>query len=247
MRLPLPGDEAHLWQLVWDAPPALGRLERFLDWLTAEERSRYERHVVDSVRVEYLLTRAVVRTVLSHYADVAPWDWRFEEGEYGRPALCGPLAPAALGFNLSNTSGMIVCLVDGAGRSVGVDVEDTRRPLAADLAERCFSPREIRTLRALPARMQHDRFYEYWTLKEAYIKARGLGLALPLEHFSFLPDGERWMVEFDERVRDDARRWQFSLHRPTGNHVVALAIDRGSGPEVTVATRDVDIATLGLS
>jgi 4'-phosphopantetheinyl transferase len=139
---------------------------------------------------------------------------------------------------------MIVCLVDGAGRRIGVDVEATHRRLAADLAERCFSPAEIRTLLALPVEMQSSRFFEYWTLKESYIKARGLGLALALDRFSFFVDRARWSVNFDEGFGDDARRWQFALHRPTDSHVVALAIERGSGPEVTVDVRSIDVDML---
>ena len=89
-----------------------------------------------------------------------------------------------LRFNLSHTDGLIACAVT-IGREVGVDVEHIQRRLTHDVAGRFFAPREVDDLKALPEDEQQRVFFDYWTLKEAYIKARGFGLALPLGDFAF--------------------------------------------------------------
>ena len=91
-----------------------------------------------------------------------------------------------LRFNLSHTDGLVVCLV-AVEREIGVDVEHTARAgsVGIEIAERFSSPSEVAELRSLPFADQRSRFFDYWTLKEAYIKARGLGLHLPLDQFSF--------------------------------------------------------------
>src|SRR6185295_18612851 len=120
------------------------------------------------------------RTTLSHYAAVDPTAWQFARNRRGRPEISGPLGVAPLRFNLSNTAGLIACLVT-LGVDVGVDVEDThRRGETVRIANRFFSASEVAALEALPPERQRQRFFEYWTLKESYIKARGMGLAIPL-------------------------------------------------------------------
>jgi 4'-phosphopantetheinyl transferase len=139
--------------------------------MCAEERAQQQRFYFEKGRHEYLVTRALVRTVLSKYVTVDPSTWRFEKNEYGKPAIVYPQGLPPLTFNLSNTTGLIACLV-AFGRDVGVDVEDMTRPgETVEIAEQFFSPTEVAALRALPASAQRYRFFEYWTLKEAYIIA----------------------------------------------------------------------------
>src|SRR5262249_34435137 len=141
-----------------------------------------------SGRRDYLVTRALVRLALSRYAAVPPERWRFTKGRYGRPEIAEPLITPRLRFNVSHTVGMVACLIT-VERDVGVDVETTARagrPL--EIADRYFSPAESRTLRRLPGAEQRDRFFEYWTLKESFIKAMGVGISMGLKTFSFDPD-----------------------------------------------------------
>ena len=99
----------------------------------------------------------------------------------GKPTIAHPKDIAPLSFNLSHTERLIVCLV-ALDREVGVDAEDTERAgETVEVADRFFSPTEVAALRALPAQSRRRRFFQYWTLKEAYIKARGMGLSLPLK------------------------------------------------------------------
>lgn len=224
--------------VVLDEEPPHALRQAYLELLLPDERARHDRYIFARDRLQYLATRALVRTVLSQYADVAPTAWRFATGERGKPYIVGPDPSLALHFNLSNTRGLIVCAVSRAHRRLGCDTEDiTRRTETVAIAEHYFSPLEVAALTALPESRHRERFFSYWTLKESYIKARGLGLALPLDQFSFLLDGRPEIgIAFDPRLADDPRRWRFDLRRLGARHFVALGVDTdGAGLDVQVA------------
>lgn len=165
--------------------------------------------------------RKLVRTVLSRYADVAPDDWTFAADEHGRPRALGT-ALGDIDFNLSHSETLAVCAV--ARGAIGVDVEDLARPAPLDVAARFFAPSETEALLAEPAERRSRRFYEYWVLKESYLKARGLGLRLPLDRFAFdLGDMATPRVSFVAPIDDDAARWWFALFEPTPHHLAAVA------------------------
>ncbi|PYN81445.1 MAG: 4-phosphopantetheinyl transferase [Candidatus Rokuibacteriota bacterium] len=196
--------------------------------MTAEERDRYERFRFERDRRLFLATRVLVRTVLGRYVSVASADWRFAAGVHGKPYVAHPRLTPPIHFNLANTTGLIACVVSVAHEAVGVDVERTQELTEAmPLAERYFAASEVQALRALPAAEQPRRFVAYWTLKESYIKARGLGLALPLDQFSFRVDDGRIRVDFDPRLADDPTRWRFSLLDMSPQHVLAVSVDTG--------------------
>lgn len=205
-----------------ELPPELW--DSYLSLLTSAERTRHDRYYFERDRRLFLATRALVRCVLSAYADVAPADWRFGEGERGRPHIEWPRSSPPLQFNLTNTPGLVVCAVSTAHPMVGVDAEVLDRPgETVSLAEHYFSPSEVRALRALPIAEQRARFFAYWTLKESYIKARGLGLAIPLDQFSFrLEESPPIGITFDPRLPDEPGRWQFALHTAGPRHLVAV-------------------------
>ena len=131
-------------------------------------------------------------------------------------------------FNLTHTEGLIACAVV-LEHDVGVDVEDMeRKAITPGLAERFFSGREVEDLCNLPEPEKRDRFYDYWTLKESYIKARGMGLSIPLEQFSFhIADNRALRISFGPRLNDDPNRWRFWLMRPTRRHKAALSVSIG--------------------
>jgi 4'-phosphopantetheinyl transferase len=234
----LPGDEVHLWYLLPDLHPPLPPLLAAYEALLApEERARRDRYRFEHSRREYLLTRALVRATLSRYAPVAPAAWTFRQNEYGRPEV-DVAGHRDLCFNLSNTRGLIACVVT-RGREVGVDVEDTERSgETVGIADSFFSPREVAALRALPEGRRRGRFFDYWTLKEAYIKARGMGLSLPLDQFSFLlDDGPPIGIMFDPRLDDDAATWQFAQIDLSPQHRTAVAVRRGRGSDLRLLVR----------
>ena len=228
----LPVSSVHVDLVSTDDADALARREAYLGLLTPDEHERMQRLVFERTREQFLLTRALVRTMLSRYAPVAPADWRFVTNAHGRPEILDrPPGAPDLRFNLSHTDGLVACAVT-VGREVGIDVEYVDRRLTHDVAGRFFAPREVSDLRALPVDDQARVFFDYWTLKEAYIKARGFGLALPLGDFAFClsPDAPP-AITFEPSLPDDPETWQFVQSWPTEQHRLGLAVRR-SGPDL---------------
>jgi len=232
-------DQAHLWYVFHDCIDDAALIARYHGLLSAEERERQQRFVFARHRHEYLVTRALCRTTLSRYADVDPAEWQFIRNKYGRPEIVRPSTVPPLRFNLSNSAGLIACLVTRA-IDAGVDVEDLhRKGETVKIANRYFSPHELAALQALPPDRQRHRFFEYWTLKESYIKARGMGLSIPLDQFSFHLEGNLPVtISFGPTLEDDPQAWQFDRYRPSDRHLMAVAIRRGSGPPVRVDLRE---------
>ena len=131
MTQPLCPSTDHLWYTQSDDLTAPAALDAYFGLLSPDERTRHARFLNERARHEYLLTRALCRTVLSRYAAVAPTDWRFRTNQWGRPEVDRPSpAYADLRFNLSNTRGLVVCAV-AQGGEIGVDVElIDREPVA---------------------------------------------------------------------------------------------------------------------
>lgn len=203
--------EIHLWQLE-QADFELSSLQReSLAWLTETELGRFQRFQFDRHRKQLLLGRVLMRVALSSYdSSIAPESWKFIHNQYGKPSISTEQNRASLYFNLSHSAEKVV-LVVSRFEDIGVDVECARKPRrVAAIAQRYFSGIEAAQLLSLPENQQQSRFYDLWTLKEAYIKACGMGLAIPLQHFSydFMGD-DRLAVEFDARREDVASAWQF--------------------------------------
>jgi 4'-phosphopantetheinyl transferase len=219
----------HLWcafpddLLNEEAAKACARL------LSDDERARWQRFKFDEHRREYLATHALARIALSHHHALAPPAWRFSSNKFGKPAIDPERGPR---FNLSNSLGLVVCLIS-EGAEVGVDVEPrTRAGSVAEVGPRMFSQREQAQLEALPARARPERALHLWTLKEAYIKARGMGLALPLNEFSFVfKEGESIHMEIDPSLRDEPEHWRFCLLEYAA-HCIALMVENRGQPEL---------------
>lgn len=198
------------------------------------ERARTFRHPV--AQRNYLGGRALVRTALSHYGGSPPANWRFSSGRFGRPEITGPGPRRALRFNLSHTEGLAACVVT-AEVDCGVDVEklDRRlRPLR--IAEHSFATEEFQDLEGRSERQLRERFFSYWTLKEAYYKARGSGIPIRLKGARFrMVEDNRLVFEPAASEGIDASGWQFDLLRPGSEHVLAVALEAGAGAELELA------------
>lgn len=242
MALKLGGDAVHIWLC---APAAVDRAggnalwRRYRELLADEERERLARQRSTRASRDYLLGRALLRTALSCYRQLPPAAWRFTLNAYGKPALAGnAVDDAGLQFNLSHSEGLVVCAVC-RGRPLGVDVESLGRRNDLDaIAGRFFSASEHAELMRLPPALRRGRFFDYWTLKEAYIKARGMGLALPLAQFSlrFGADG-RIGIDFAPGIDDRPERWRFWLHTRDGRHRLALCVERDYGERPALICR----------
>jgi 4'-phosphopantetheinyl transferase len=228
--LPADAGGVDLWHWFYEAhPEALDRAAAG-PLMSPEESARHLRFRFDRDRRLYLATRVLARHVLSRYENISPAEWRFAAGSHGKPRVDSPTLEVPLHFNLSNTSGLVVCAVSRAHEAVGVDIERTDRPAEYDrLAARFFSLEEAEGLARLPDASKRGRFFQLWTLKESYIKARGLGLALPLEQFAFTP-GEAIRVAFDPRLSDDPSLWSFALISAGPAHQLALSVRTDGAP-----------------
>jgi 4'-phosphopantetheinyl transferase len=228
-------DEVHLWAVEPERLHAPRLLAAYLEMLCAEERERQQRFRFEKHRHQFLVSHALVRVVLSRYVPLPPAHWRFSTNAYGRPEIRDGEGLPPLRFNLSHTDGMAVCAV-ALDVDVGADVENAARPgQTVELADSFFSPSEARALRAQPPDRQRERFFDYWTLKESYIKARGAGLSLPLDQFAFhLEPGQPPRITFDTRMQDDPEAWQFVQVRLSPEHPAAVAVRRARGLPLTV-------------
>ncbi|MCW5260622.1 4'-phosphopantetheinyl transferase superfamily protein [Verminephrobacter eiseniae] len=181
-----------------------------------------------------------MRSVLSRYAPVAAEAWRFAVSPYGRPRIEAPLVEEAhdLDFNLSHTHGLIVMAL-ARDIDLGVDAENVGRKAALDVADHFFSPSESAALKALPPSLQAERFFALWTLKESYIKARGMGLHIPLDSFGFALDNSEG-IEFvlADPSDDSAARWQFWQLQPTPQYLVAVCAASDSLPPTRIICRE---------
>lgn len=243
----MPADAATAAVDVWVASSSAldpRDLARMAAVLTAEEAARGARFVRAADRDAFVLTRALVRTRLSLYGPTAPADWRFVTNEHQCPSVARHQAGSPwLSFNVSHTDGLVVLAVT-RGHRVGIDVENVTRTVLEAVPERHFAPDEVRDLRSRPAAEQARVFFDYWTLKEAYIKARGMGLALPLDQFAFALHGAAPpSIRFAPGFADDASRWQFRQLWPTATHRLALAVER-DGADLPVTVRHVTPAAL---
>lgn len=231
--------EAHLWYCEPDrvaAPQLVAAGDRLL---SEEERVENSRISMPWVRQLHFAARVLSRTMLSHYSDVPPECWSFARNEYGRPEIAYPPGNSHFSFNLSHTRGCVACLI-ARDRQVGVDVEGAgaTRNQVADIAGHFFSATELSALRSLPDSLQRASFLKYWTLKESYIKARGVGISLGLSRFSFHLDEPSIRISFDPDFDDDPGLWQFDLFQPWPTHLIAAGIGRSPGECVRIHLRD---------
>ena len=196
--------------------------------LSEEERARVQRFKFERHRRESLASNALMRVALSHDRSNTPQTWQIKLSEYGKPRV---EPKGALQFNLSNSVALVVCLV-AEGGEVGVDLEPFERSeQILKLAPNAFSPAEQAQLESLTDTQKLDRAISLWTLKESYIKARGMGLSLPLDKFSFLFDAEGIRLEIDPSLGDAPERWQFCQVDYAG-HRIAVMVDRAAAGEL---------------
>ena len=196
---------------------------RLLGWLQPDERARFDRYRDLEARASFLIGRGIARRVLADATGVPPAEWRFVEGARGRPEIAVP--ETDLRFNLAHSGGLVACVI-GVRRDVGVDVEHLDRPaLSHDVAARSCAPDELADINSEPEHARQRRFLAYWTLKEAYLKARGLGISVPMAEVAFSLDAAEPRLDLRGSMADAGARWIFRMAQPTSRHLVAVAAD----------------------
>lgn len=195
--------------------------------LSPSEQARLKRFRFPRDQHLYRVSHALLRCALSQHGDCPPEGWSFTTNAYGKPAVAGTPGAGPV-FNLTHTRSLAVCAI-AAADTVGVDVEAVSRSVRPrELAGRFFAPCEAADVLAQPPAAIHERFFAYWTLKESYIKARGRGLAIPLDAFSFHPvcGGGLELEVLPREAREDpwTGSWQAALLADGAGHRIALSL-----------------------
>jgi 4'-phosphopantetheinyl transferase len=192
--------------------------------LDASERARADRFRWAADRDSYIAAHALLRATLSRMAGIDAADLRFRTTKSGKPALDPAQALPDLHFSLSHTRGLAACAV-GRPHALGIDAEAWRAPAPIELAARYFAPSEARLVAERTPAERPSTFYRLWTLKEAFLKATGQGLAARLDSFAFSLDP----VAIAVAAPESAPAWHFVEFRPGPAHSLALAA-QSSGP-----------------
>ncbi len=222
--LTLEAHEIHVWRALLSQPADL--VEHLEQVLSPDERIRAGRYRFAHNKNDYVVARGVLRYILGAYTEREPDALQFFYSPYGKPALHAQLGGERLCFNVSHSGGYALYAITH-GREIGVDVERIRPEAAHDgVAERFFSPAEVAALRALPPHAQPLAFFNCWTRKEAYIKARGEGLSLPLNQFDVsLVPGEPARLLGSRLNPRDTTRWSLEAIPLEHGYVAAVAAE----------------------
>ena len=220
----LRSDEVHVWFVELDQlASCMHDLQQTLD---GNERVRAERFYFRRDRDHFIVAHGLLRLILSRYLNIEPSDLRFCYSLYGKPMLAKEVDGDRLRFNLSHSHGLALYAVTRA-RELGIDIERIRPDLAYEqLAARFFSPREVAALRAVPTSHRLGAFFNCWTRKEAYIKARGEGLSFPLDHFDVsLAPGEPATLLSTIGDPLETSRWSLRELDLAPGYTAALAVE----------------------
>ncbi len=220
-------EDIQAWEYRWAHPPARSLIDGLVSILSKDESDRADRFHFSADRDSYILAHGLLRLALSRTCAIPPREWRFEPDKHGKPFIVWP-AGESLRFSLTHSRGMVAC-ASSARMDLGIDAEYVNKSLdLISIAKTVFSSFEYHALLSASEAERADRFFILWTLKEAYVKARGLGLSLPLDKFSFiLGSAVSPEVRFEECMNDDSSHWQFENRRFETDHVLALAVHTG--------------------
>ena len=219
------GDDAvHIWHASLDLAPE--RVAALRDTLAADERARAERFRFPLDGARSIVARGLLRAIIARYLERAPGAIAFVYGASGKPSLRDDAECGSIRFNVSHADGVALYALT-RGREVGVDIERIRADMVGErIAERFFSPHEVATLRALPPDLQHDAFFTCWTRKEAYVKARGIGIGAALDRFDVsLAPHEPAALLANREAGEAQRRWSLYHLTPGPGFVGAVAVE----------------------
>src|SRR5687768_5549316 len=225
--LTLANHEVHVWRAQLELPSP--RVQQLRGILTDDELDRAKRFYFEIDRQRFITARGTLRSILSRYIPTSPGDLRFFYNQYGRPSLAPEFSSTPLNFNLSHSGNMALFAIT-RNMEIGVDVEHVRSSFDyEEIAKRFFSVNEVAILRTIPAEKKLEAFYNCWTRKEAYIKAHGKGLSLPLGSFDVsVAPWEPPMLLITKDQPQECSRWTLLDLKPGPGYMGALAV-KGMG------------------
>ncbi|MBL4837435.1 MAG: 4'-phosphopantetheinyl transferase superfamily protein [Kordiimonadaceae bacterium] len=205
--------------------------------LEQAERDRAQRFHFVHDKKSYIAAHAITRSLLSTWIDGCPTDWRFSISALGKPEVILPKCVPRLRINLAHTRGMVVVALT-VDHDIGVDIEWLgRKSSFLDLAKTVFTSEEQALLAAAPPEEKKALFLTLWTLKEAYIKAIGKGLSLPLDsfHYSLDPLAIHFKSTRPDIALDDPKLWHLDHFYPGADHIAALAVHHPKPENISVS------------
>ena len=214
-------DEVHLWSLPLDVPSP--ELRRLRETLSGDEVSRAGRYRFPGHRQRFIARRGYLRAILASYLDTPPERVRLAYGEHSKPVLDGA---NGLRFNLSSSRSTVVYAI-GCEREVGIDLEylDGEAPWE-EIARTFFCPSEVEAIWSHPPRLRLRAFFACWTRKEAYLKARGLGISAPLNGFQVTAaPGEAPALLRASARHGDIERWSLRAPDVASGYAAALCVE----------------------
>lgn len=221
-NLTLDDDAVHVWRVTLDANAK--RLVRLEHLLSSDEKARAARFRFDRDRRYFISARGLLREIISQYLNTLPDRLSFRYGAHGKPYLVRQ-GNSDLNFNVSHTSDTALIAV-ARRREVGVDIEHISRDVSVvNLAETVFSSPEKQALSGLGSKDKLRAFFRFWTRKEAYIKADGRGVSLPLELIDVSSEGRVTILDGATRSWHVCERWMLWTIEAGQDHAAALAAE----------------------
>jgi len=232
--------DVHIWFSLTKEINDQDLLNQYKDLLSEEESNQFNNFVCRTDSDRYLISRALLRATLSKYSSIPPHIWKFSRSVYGKPFINNDddvLSPNKLSFNLTHTDGLVLIGLTKTG-DIGVDAERISQEFDyMDIACSNFTENEVTALQSMSCIEQREFFYRHWTLKESYLKARGEGLTLPLNLFSFsFSIDNKIACNFSDELEDCSSNWKFLQFSPVENYVSSLCIrnNRNQYPQIIV-------------
>ncbi len=209
-------DDVHIWRINLDLPEA--KLRELRQTLSEDEITRADRFYQKLHRHRFIAGRGILRSILANYLGIEPSQVQFEYESLGKPILAEGYGEKRVSFNLSHSQGLGLCAVSCEHHPLGIDLEYIR-PMSdlLSLAKQFFAPSEYDLIQSLPPQEKQELFFRYWTCKEAYLKATGVGLSKLRE------------IEITLNPRNSAKLtnipdWHLAEIKPGDNFAAAVAI-----------------------
>ena len=220
-------NDVHVWRVFLDSP----KLEKqsLLAILSIDELERVRRFHFEKDKKRFIVSRGILRNILSHYQGISPQKILFEYTPYGKPVFASKSGEATHCFNLSH-SGEFALYAVSPERRVGIDIERVRDDVSVDqISQKFYCHDEIIALEQIPKTDRTELFFQYWTRKEALLKAAGEGISFPMEQcdVSLIGAGVLSPIRLPCNTNEEGSRWYVKDLSPGHGYVAAIAVDGG--------------------